>query len=111
ALELRAVDVVGDAHPKRGSPLRPRLGVIAVEDQHVAAAALGLLQEPADGSSRAGWTDDLEEPIGADRKERVFKSKARDIVVAVTFFHAQQRADECRGCLQMRCGEADLTQA
>src|SRR5215472_3793969 len=87
-----------------------RLWIIAVEDQHVAAVTLCQLQEPAGGGSRPDRGHDLEEPIGSDREDHVGKAVLRNAAVAVAFLEAEQRADERRGCFQMRSGEADLTQ-
>ena len=81
---------------------RPRFGIVAVEDQHVAAAALRLLEEPAGRGPGPGRGDHLEEAIAADGKEGVLQPVFRDAAVAVAFLDTEQAPDQCRGGLQMR---------
>ena len=91
--------------------LRPRLGIVAVENQHIAAAALRLLQEPAGCCSRSGWRDHFEEAIGADRKEGVLQPVRRDAAVAMAFLDAEQGPDQRRGGFQVGRNQANLAQA
>ena len=93
ALVAFAVDVVGNAHAEPLRTLRPRFRIVAVENQHVAAAASCPLQEPAGGGPRARRADDLEEPVGADGKKRILQPVFRDAAVAVAFFNAEERPD------------------
>src|SRR5215831_6378921 len=110
ALVALLVDVVGKAHAERLRALCAGLRIIAVKDEHVAAATLRELQEPAGGGCCADRGYDLKEPIGSDREDHVLKAVLGDAAVAVACRKAQQGTDERRGCLQMRSGEADLTQ-
>ena len=111
ALVAFAVDVIGKAHAERLRALRPRFGIVAVENQHVAAPALRLLEEPAGCRSRSGRRDHLEEAIGANGKEGVLQPVFRNAAVAVAFLDTEQGPDQCRGGLQVRRDQADLAQA
>src|SRR5690349_7323935 len=71
ALIALSIDVVGEAHAEPLCLLRARLWIIAVEDEHVAAAALHQLQEPTGGGTRPRRRHHFEKAIGSDREENV----------------------------------------
>src|SRR5215471_15474854 len=111
ALIAFSIDVVGNSHAE---PLRLRcacLWIIAVEDEHVAAAAPHQLQEPTGGGTCPRRGHHFEEAIGSDREYRVLEAVLGDAPIAMAGFEAEQSSDERRGGLKMRSREADLAQA
>src|SRR5262249_6723094 len=111
ALIAFSIDVVGKAHAEPLRVCRARLWIIAVEDEHVAAAALHQLQEPTGGGTHPRRRHHFEEAIGSDREYHVLKAVLRDAPIAMAGFEAEQSSDERRGGLKMRSREADLAQA
>lgn len=108
AVAVFAVDVIGNAHAEH---VRPHLGIVAVEYQHVATAAPRLLEESAGRRSWPGWRHHFEKAIRPNGKEDVLRAVLRDASVAVAFFDAEQSPNQRRGGIQVRCDEADLAQA
>jgi hypothetical protein len=63
---------------------------VRVENQHVAAAALRLLEESAGSRSWPGWRHHFEKAIRPNGKEDVLQPVLRNASIAVAFFDARR---------------------
>jgi hypothetical protein len=78
----RVIDHVGDAHADLLGVPSARVGIVAAEDRHVAAAAAGLVEKASRRGAGLQRRHHFQQD-GIDRQQRVLEAIFGDVAVAV----------------------------
>ena len=103
----RMVDDIGGAHAEGSGVPAPRIGIVAAEDRHIAAAAGGLVEKTSGRGAGLKRRDHFQKD-GVDRQQRVLEAIFGDVTVAVTDAQAHDAGDIANDRLEMRRDQADL---
>ena len=89
--------------------LAARVGILAAEDRHIAAAAAGLVDEAPRRGARLERRHHFQQD-GVDRQQRVLQPVFGDVAVAVADAEPHDLGDIRDHGLEMRRHQADLPQ-
>ena len=95
--------------PMRAGVPAARVGIVAAEDRHIAAAAAGLVEKAAGRGAGLKRRDHFQQD-GVDRQQRVLQTIFGDVAVAVTDAQAHDPGDIADHRLEMRRDQTDLPQ-